>query len=265
MAILERTGVVVPHDDMLRRLEGAGAKVSRSETRARIPEKVMMGLLKGAGKKFTLYGRDKSRTAVFGEGKRNYNSIGGEGNWLDTVGGPRRFAELRDVATAARFTDAMENINIAGAMADPHEVPVEFRCVEVLAEMIRNTIKPLTFWFHDRASARYLMDMVVALRGGEKEATEFPLFYPFLEPISPLRFPFNGIDLLYETARLDTPVSVGPMAQMGLSAPATVAGTIAQETAEDPGGYRHGPAREARTAGLLRRESATLSTCARPR
>ena len=232
MAILEHTGVVVPHDDMLGRLEAAGAKVSRSETRARIPEKLVMSLIKGAGKAFTLYGRDLSRTASFGRGKRNYNSIGGEGNWLDTVGGPRRFAALGDVSTAARFSDAMENINLVGAMADPHEVPAEFRCVAVLAEMIRNTVKPVTFWFHDRASAKYIVDMLVALRGGEKEAAEYPLCYPFLEPISPLRFPFNGVDLLYEICRVNMPVSVGPMAQMGLSAPATVAGTIAQETAE---------------------------------
>ena len=40
------------------------------------------------------------------------------------------------------------------------------------------------------------------------------------------------MDLLYETARFPLPVSVGPMAQSGLSAPATLAGTIAQENAE---------------------------------
>jgi trimethylamine--corrinoid protein Co-methyltransferase len=117
-------------------------------------------------------------------------------------------------------------------MADPQELPVEIRCVAALAEMMKNTTKPVTLWFHDRPSARYIVEMLIALRGDEKKATEFPLTYPFLEPISPLRFPFNGIDLLYETARLNLPVPVGPMAQMGLSAPGTVAGTLAQENAD---------------------------------
>jgi len=40
------------------------------------------------------------------------------------------------------------------------------------------------------------------------------------------------VDLLYETARLNLPVPIGPMAQMGMSAPCTVAGTLAQENAE---------------------------------
>jgi len=98
--------------------------------------------------------------------------------------------------------------------------------------MLRHTTKPVTFWYHDRASARYINEMMIALRGDEAGAAQFPVCYPFLEPISPLRFPFNGVDLLFETARLNLPVPVGPMAQMGLSAPCTIAATLAQENAE---------------------------------
>ena len=232
MAILDRVGVQVPHEDMLDRLKAAGARVNRASQRAYLPEDLVMRCVASAGKQFTLYGRDKSKTALFGQGKRNYNSIAGEASWVDEIGGDRRFATLSDVATAARFADALEHINVAGAMSDPHDVGVAVRCVEVLAAQIRNTTKPVHFWFHDRTSARYVMDMLIALRGSEAEAIQYPLCYAFLEPISPLRFPVNGIDLLYETARLDLPVSIGPMAQMGLSAPCSVAGTLAQESAE---------------------------------
>ena len=104
--------------------------------------------------------------------------------------------------------------------------------MRVLAAMLENTTKPVHFWFNDRASARFIIEMLTAVRGTEDDAARYPLCTPFLEPISPLRFPFDGVDLLFETARLNLPVPVGPMAQMGLSAPATVAGTIAQENAE---------------------------------
>ncbi|TFG17938.1 MAG: hypothetical protein EU533_08010, partial [Promethearchaeota archaeon] len=119
-----------------------------------------------------------------------------------------------------------------GAMADPHELPVEWRSVAVAFEMIKNTTKPIMFWFYDRASTRFLVELLIKLRGDEKQAAKYPLFYPFLEPVSPLSFPFNGIDLLFETARLNLPVPIGPMAQMGMSAPSTIAGTMAQENAE---------------------------------
>ena len=230
--ILQRVGVHVPHDDMLSRFADAGATVDRDSKIVRIPPELVDRSLASAGKQFTIYGRDLAKTAEFGFGKRNYNSIAGEAMWVDEPGGPRRYATLADVGTACRLGDALDQINIVGAMTDPQELPPAVRCVAVMAEMIRHTTKPIHFWMHDRASAKFLVEMTIALRGSEQAAQQYPAFYPFLEPISPLRFPLNGIDLLYETARLNLPVPIGPMAQMGLSAPGTVAGTLAQENAE---------------------------------
>jgi len=232
LEILERVGVLIPHPEMLRRFSDAGAGVDFATQRVRIPADVVTRLVAGAGKQFTLHGRDLSREAAFGQGARNYNSTAGEANWLDTPGRNHRFARMEDVATAARFADALEMINIAGAMADPHETPVGYRSVEVCATLIKNTTKPFLFWFYDRGSARYIVEILAALRGSESAAAEMPACFVLLEPISPLRFPFNGIDLLYETARAGIPVAVGPMAQMGVSAPATLAGTLCIENAE---------------------------------
>ncbi|MHC4561889.1 MAG: trimethylamine methyltransferase family protein [Planctomycetota bacterium] len=230
--ILQATGVHVPHEKMLERFADAGAAVDGETQVVRIPPELIDRCLASAGKQFTLYGRDVTRTAEFGAGKRNYNSIAGEAMWVDSPGGPRRYATLADVATATRFGDALDEINMPGAMTDPQDIPVAYRCVATMAEMLRNTTKPITFWLHDRGSARFLVDMLIALRGSEQAAQAKPVFYPFLEPISPLRFPLNGVDLLFETARLNLPVPIGPMAQTGLSAPATLAGTMAVENAE---------------------------------
>lgn len=232
LAILERVGVQVPHPEVLARLADLGAKVDFPSERVRFPPELVMRLIEQAGRVFTLYGRDLSHTAAFGQGQRNYNSIAGEALWIEEPGGARRYALLADVATAARFGDALTHINLVGAMADPQDVPLQMRCVAVLAELIQGTTKPVTFWFHDRASARFVVEMLISVRGDAQRAAQYPLCSPLLEPISPLRFPFHGVDLLFETSRINLPVTVGPMAQMGLSAPATVAGTLAQENAE---------------------------------
>jgi trimethylamine---corrinoid protein Co-methyltransferase len=230
--VLEDVGVVVPHEDMLRRLSDAGARVDWDTERAYIPEDMVAASLDSAGKQFTIFGRDRSRTAAFGYGERNYNSIAGEAAWIDCPGGERRPAMLADTVTAARFGDALDTITVVGAMADAQDVPPVARPAAMLAALVRNTTKPVHFWFHDRASAKYVVEMLVVLQGDEDRAARYPLCYPFLEPISPLRFPADGIDVLYETARLGLPVPVGPMAQMGVSAPATIAGTLVQENAE---------------------------------
>jgi trimethylamine--corrinoid protein Co-methyltransferase len=231
LLILERVGVQVPHAEMLRRFAEAGARVDVPTQHVWISEKLVEQCLATAGKRFTIYGRDRSRRAEFGVGKRNYNSSAGQAFWVDDKL-CRRYATLEDVREAARLADALPHINVVGAMADPHELPVEYRCVRVAAELLKHTTKPITFWFHDRASARLIIELMTIVSGSEEEAAAYPLAYPFLEPISPLRFPQRGIDLLFETCRLNLPVPIGPMAQTGATAVATLAGTMAQENAE---------------------------------
>lgn len=232
LRLLSRIGVEVPHGDLLARFADHGATVDWQRKRVQIPPELVERCLQSCGRRFTLYGRDLRHTASFGTGQRNYNSIAGEAHWVDEPGGPRRFARLSDVAVACRLGNALEHINIVGAMTDPQDVPVPVRCLHVFHEQLRNTTKPLFFWFHDRASARFVVEMLLALRGDEAHARQLPATYPLLEPISPLRFQFHGLDLLYEVARLNMPVAIGPMAQMGLSAPCTVAGTMVHQNAE---------------------------------
>jgi trimethylamine---corrinoid protein Co-methyltransferase len=232
LQILQTVGVRIPHTEMRRLFGEAGAQVDEAAALVRIPERLVEQCLASAERRFTLYGRDRGKQACFGQGTRNYNTSGGQALWVDDNGRARRYASLADVATAARLADALPLITIAGAMSDPHELPIAYRCVEVAATQVKNTGKPLLFYFYDRASARYVLEVFSAVAGGDAEVARYPLGFAFLEPISPLKFPFQGIDLLFETARLSLPVFIGPMAQVGASAPGTLAGTVAQENAE---------------------------------
>ena len=230
--VLNDVGVHVPHKEMLSRFADAGATVDLEKQRVKIPSDLVTRCLKECGKQFTIYGRDRSRRAAFGFGQRNYNSVAGEALWVHDDFKERRYATLDDVRTAARLGDALPNINVVGAMADAQDIPPECRCVFGAAELLKNTTKPITFWFHDRASAKFVLDLFALVAGSEEEAIRYPFGYPFLEPISPLRFPRNGIDLLFETARFNLPVPIGPMAQVGATGPGTLAGTLVQENAE---------------------------------
>lgn len=230
-SILERTGVLIPHPEMCELFKKAGATVDSLSGRVRIPPKLVDECVAKAGRSFTIFGRDRSKQAAFGVGKRNYNSIAGEAYWIERSG-ERRFCRLEDVREAAKLVEMLSAINIAGAMADPHELDVRHRVVEVAAAQLRTTTKPITFWFYDRASTKFVIELFAAVAGSSEALREYPPAYPFLEPISPLRFNTVGIDLLFETAKVPLPVPIGPMAQTGMSAPATLAATVAQETAE---------------------------------
>ncbi len=230
--ILEKVGVQMPHDDMRARFRAAGASVDEASQRVHIPESLVQQGLAQAGKSFTLYGRDRSKRAVFGSDQRNYNSASAEPLWIEDVTGERRYPTLADVVTAARVGDRLSNINIVGAMAEPHELSPEYGSLAVMAEMLRNTTKPLSVFFHNQTVSRSMVEMMIAVAGSEQAASHYPIAYPYLEPISPLRFPVAGIDSLYETARLNLPVPIGPMVQTGMSGPVTLAGTVTLENTE---------------------------------
>jgi trimethylamine--corrinoid protein Co-methyltransferase len=74
--------------------------------------------------------------------------------------------------------------------------------------------------------------MASEVAGGIDNLRERPflIFYP--EPISPLVFPADVIDRLFVCADLSMPQIQGPTMQFGATAPVTLAGAIAQGTAE---------------------------------
>jgi trimethylamine--corrinoid protein Co-methyltransferase len=232
LEILEKTGFIVPHDEILNRFKKFGAFVDFKKRLIKVSPDLVNELIGKPTKRFTLYGRDLSKKAEFGKGKRNYNSSAGQAFWIDDLGSSRRYPNMNDVESATKFADVLNQITIPGAMADPLNIPIGWRCLAVALTMIRITTKPITFWYYDRKSAKFLNEFLTILRGDMESAQKYPLFYPLFEPISPLSFPFHGIDLLFETSKLNLPVHIGPMAQMGVSAPPTIMGTMTLENAE---------------------------------
>jgi len=173
LSLLLAPGVRIPHADMRRRFREAGAEVDDDAALVKIPEHLVVWALEQAGKTFTLYGLDRAKQARYGVGERNYNSIAGEAFWVEEQVGSeadhtqRRYAQLADVATATQLADALPHINLVGAMADPADVPPSYRCVAVAVEQLKYTTKPIHFWWHDRASARYRgVDRGCRQRGG---------------------------------------------------------------------------------------------------
>ena len=94
LAILETAGVHLPHDGALALFADTGARVDQGRKHVTIPADLVAWALEVCGKEFTLYGRDRARTAAFGVGKRNYNSIAGEAFWVNDRSTERRYARL---------------------------------------------------------------------------------------------------------------------------------------------------------------------------
>jgi trimethylamine--corrinoid protein Co-methyltransferase len=232
LVILQDTGVLVHHDQILRLLGEAGAKVDAERRIARLPEKLVLESVSRAGKQYMLYGRDRTRTARFGYGDLVLLSSPGQYAWIDLPTGQRRPATMQDTHDAIRLGDALENITIVGAMAQPETISEKYRDVVLTAELVKATGKPTRCWVRNGATARYILEIYRTIAGGAAELRAQPMVEAFLEPISPLQLPKDGLDIVKEFAQAGQPVSIGPMAMTAGTAPGTLAGTLAQENAE---------------------------------
>ncbi len=232
LTILRDTGVMVHHDQMLRLLGEAGAEVDAPHKIARLSEKLVMDSVNRAGKQYVLYGRDKTRTARFGYRDLVLMSSPGQFAWIDLETGQRRPATIQDTRDAIRLGDALENITIVGAMAQPETISEKYRDVALTAELVKGTTKPSRCWVRNGATARYILEIYRAIAGGDVALRTQPMVEAFLEPISPLQLPGDGLDIVKEFAQAGQPVSIGPMAMTAGTAPGTLAATLAQENAE---------------------------------
>jgi len=230
--ILRSTGVMVHHDEILQLLGETGAKIAKDNKIARLPEKLVMDSIAQAGKKFALYGRDNSNPVGFGSGNLILMSSPGQFSWIDIETGQRRPATIQDAKDAIRLGDALKNINIVGVMAQPEEVSDKYRDVFLTGELVKGTTKPTRCWVRNGATARYILEIYRTIAGGDAALRAKPMVEAFLEPISPLQLPKDGLDIVREFSQAGQPVSIGPMAMTSATAPATLAGTLAQENAE---------------------------------
>jgi trimethylamine--corrinoid protein Co-methyltransferase len=232
MVILRDTGIMVHHDGVLDLLAEAGAQVDRTSNIARIPERLVLECVDKATKQYILYGRAPDRFARFGYGDQVLMSSPGQYAWVDMETGHRRQPTVRDTRDAIRLGDALPNITIVGAMTMPVDVPNEYRDVFLTGELVKASTKPTRCWVANGRTARYILEIYRTVAGGDEALRARPMVETFLEPISPLQLPGDGLDVLAEFMRAGQSASFGPMAMTSGTAPATLAGTLAQENAE---------------------------------
>jgi trimethylamine--corrinoid protein Co-methyltransferase len=232
LVILRDTGVMVHHEEVLGLLGEAGAKIDKSKNIARLPEKLVMDSVAEAGKKYILYGRNPERQVRFGYGDFVQMSSPGQYIWVDSQTNKRRAATVQDARDAIRLGDALENISIVGSMAQPEEIPESWRSVFLTGELVKGTSKPSRSWVYRGQAADYVLEIYRTVAGGEAALRERPMIETFMEPISPLQLPKDGLDIVKKFVQVGQPVSIGPMAMTSGTAPGTLAGTLAQENAE---------------------------------
>lgn len=202
--------------------------------RIAFPNALVEDAIARSAKSFVLHGRDPDRSIEVG-GDRVYFGTGGAAvNTLDLDSGLYRPSTLVDLHDFTRLQDSLDNVAwftrccIATDLPDIYDLDVN-----TAYALIRNTTKPVATAFTVAEHVAPIVKMLDIAAGGEGEFAKRPFLKTHISPvISPMRFGEDAVEVVYECIKHNIPMSCITAAQAGATAPATMAGFLAQSLAE---------------------------------
>lgn len=228
--ILERVGVVVNDDEILKLLKEAGCIIK--DKRSYIPPNLLNECLASTPSKVTLSNRDGDLTMVL-EKDKIYFGTGSDCVFiLDSYTGERRKWLKKDIEDAAKISDYLENIDFHMSFGLTSDVPeMTYDRYQFLA-MVKNTKKPLILTAVDGKGLKDIYNMCCIITEGEDNFRLKPFICLYAEPITPLIHTKEALEKLRFAAQKGIPNIYTPAPNAGATSPATLAGTIALGAAE---------------------------------
>ena len=234
--ILERIGIKVLGGAFLDRLKAAGAQVDYDNQRVRFEADWLDKTIAHAPPRFTLYSRDGRHDVHLGEGKVYFANGGRVFRILDMGTGGYRLTLLRDVAHSATIVNQLEHISFYVVACQAHDIkPVNYHLLDFYYSF-NHTTKHVMGGCDDLRGANQMWKLASIIAGGEDRLREKPFVSVITNPISPLTIEASTLDILDFCATHGIPVTCAPAPISGATAPATLAGTLAQMHAESLAG-----------------------------
>ena len=228
--IMQNVGFRVLHDGARKMLKQAGAVVNAESVK--VPEHIVRECLRSAPKGWTVFDRQGNRAMEVEGRKSYYGTSTASPNTKDAQTGEIHPTRVADIAIGAKVADALENLDWVMPMGSSQDVPALAADVHEFEAVVTHTTKPIVFIGYTPRGTELVYEMAAEVAGGIENLRQRPflIFYP--EPISPLIFPADVIDRLFVCADLFLPQIQGPTIQPGATGPVTLAGAVAQGTAE---------------------------------
>jgi trimethylamine--corrinoid protein Co-methyltransferase len=235
LEILWTTGVLVKAPAARVLLRQAGAVVDDQTMRCRIPGYIVEEALKRAPSSFTVYARNPKHDVHVSTRALHYEPMIGRLNCFDYVTGTTHRTTLEDVGHLVKISDALPSYHLlhSGAiMPQIAGVPVRAAHVHGYLASVRNSSKVVKATSRERILAEDCLRMVAAVAGGEAELRQKPFTFTTDNPVAPLQHDRDQTEGALEFAKWGLPIDVTSEPQAGATSPVTLAGLLAQQTAD---------------------------------
>jgi trimethylamine--corrinoid protein Co-methyltransferase len=237
LQVLERTGLQVRSERILRELALAGVKVDEAEMRARFPRSLVEESMALVPPSFLMAARDPALDLPI-DGSAGWLSGDGTSAFIvDVDTGKRRASNLQDLIDTTRVVDAVPEVAYQWPTVAPADVPPHTQAVHITRVMLGSSTKHAQHnETYSRRDAQAVLEMARVVAGGERELRERPIISTYQCCISPLVFDEGPIEAAIEFARGGLPSGFISMGIPCATAPATLAGALVSMNAEMVGG-----------------------------
>ena len=233
LRILEEIGMGFVPDPLARQAIAKGAFLN-SQGRLCYPHAMIEDIIDRAAKRFVFHGRDSQHDIEIG-GERVFFGTGGAAvKTLDLDSGRYRPSTLEDLYDFTRLVDTLSNITwftrccIATDLENARDLDIN-----TVYALLAGTRKPIGTSITLAEHVPAIVDMFDHCLGGEGEFRKRPFCIAHISPVvSPLRYGEDAFEVALACIRQNIPINTIIAAQSGATAPATLAGMLAQTTAE---------------------------------
>jgi trimethylamine--corrinoid protein Co-methyltransferase len=232
LRLLAELGMGVVPDRLGQDLLRAGA--TQKGDRFMFPNALVEDAIAAAATTFVLHGRDEDRSIEVGGNKVYFGTGGAAVQTLDLDAKVYRPSTLEDLHNFTRLQDTLANVSWFTRCCIATDVPDNFDLdVNTAYALLRNTTKPTATAFTIAEHVDPIVKMLDIAAGGEGAFAKRPFLKAHISPvISPMRYGEDAVDVVYECIKHNIPMSCITAAQAGATAPATMAGFLAQSLAE---------------------------------
>lgn len=232
MHILENVGLRVNLKRARDDLRAVGARVDEAARAVRFPEALVRRAVAQAPHSFTLYGADPDFRMEIGSGPVNFAGLGTPTKIIDTDSGELRPTTMEDLRNHLRIINALDHIHNSQMDVWPNDVPMTTIHVEAILAWAQNSRKSFGMGCYGVIATEDMMRMMAIAVGGKEELKKRPRFFTICSAMSPLQMINLQLEGMYLCAEYGQPMAMSPEAMAGSTAPATLAGLLAQHNAE---------------------------------
>lgn len=231
--VLEEAGLEIRSAAARALYRQAGALVDEDTQMVRIGRELVEAQLAHAPERFVLHARDSARDLHVGGNIVNFGPVGGAPNVSDLERG-RRYGTIADFRDILRLTHRLGIVHWqGGVVVEPVDVPVPIRHLEIFRAHIEYSD---LVWAARGVGGEQALDAIEmsAIEHGctVEQLAERPTLLTVTNVNSPRRVDAEILDAIMVLARHGQCVVITPFTLMGAMAPITLAGALAQQTAE---------------------------------